>query len=651
MSQSINLDTSPTEISSEDFNSFFDNYLDQRDIREQSVVKGTVISIEGDWVTVDVGYKAEGAIHKDEFIDEEGQLMIEVGDIIDVYLDTMREDDGQLNLSKEKADQMKAWEEISQAYENNEVVAGVITQRVKGGLSVDIGVKAFLPGSQVDLRPVKNLEKLIGEELEFKIIKFNRRRGNIVLSRRVLLEEERQIKRAETLNRLTVGAIMTGVVKNITDYGAFIDLGGIDGLLHITDMTYGRINHPSEMVEVGQALEVKILKFDAESQRVSLGYKQIRPDPWEEVEYKYPVGAIVRGKVVSMPDYGVFVELEDGIEGLVHISEMTWNKRVKHPSKLVNVSDIVEAKVLGVDVENKRISLGMRQLEENPWDIVEEMYPIGSIVSGAVRNITDFGIFVGVQEGIDGLVHISDLSWSQRIKHPSELYKKGDIVEARVLNIDRENERFSLGIKQMSDDPWLSVHSIYFLGQLVKGRVVSHTDFGIFVEIKQGVEGLVHMSELNHEDDWDTHYPLNNELNVEIRRIDPHDRKISLSEKGAAERGTDPASVEEYMARQGEASARLGDVLGDLSRKLTGTGEEGAAEDVAAEDVAAEDVAAEDVAVEDVAAEDVAVEDVAVEDVAVEDVAVEDGAVEDVAVEDGAVEDVAVEDGAVADEN
>ena len=570
MSEKINLDSNPAEISAEDFSTFFDNYLNQRNIREQSVVKGTVIGIEGDWVTVDVGYKAEGQISKNQFIDEDGNLTIDVGDLVDVYLDTMHEDEGNLILSKEKADQMRAWEEISKAYENNEVVVGVVIQRVKGGLSVDIGVKAFLPGSQVDLRPVKNLEKLIGEELEFKIIKFNRRRGNIVLSRRVLLEEERQVKRAETLERLTVGAIMTGVVKNITDYGAFIDLGGIDGLLHITDMTYGRINHPSEMVDVSQTLEVKILKFDPDSQRVSLGYKQIRPDPWEEVEYKYPVGAIVRGKVVSMPDYGVFVELEDGIEGLVHISEMTWNKRVKHPSKIVNVGDIVEAKVLGVDVENKRISLGMRQLEENPWDIVEENYPIGSIVQGKVRNITDFGIFVGVEEGIDGLVHISDLSWSQRIKHPSEVYKKGDDVEARVLNIDRDNERFSLGIKQLSDDPWLSVHSRYFLGQLVKGRIVSHTDFGIFVEIEQGVEGLVHMSELLHEEEWADRYPIGAEINVEIRRIDPHDRKISLSEKGATERGSDEGgSVEDYMARQGESSARLGDVMGDLSKKLS----------------------------------------------------------------------------------
>ncbi len=573
MSTEINLDANPSEISAEDFSSFFDSYLNQSNIREQSVVKGTIIGIEGDWVMVDVGYKAEGMIARTQFLDEDGNLTIAVNDEVDVYLDTMHEDEGQLILSKEKADQMKAWEEISQAYDNNEVVNGVITQRVKGGLSVDIGVKAFLPGSQVDLRPVKNLEKLLGEAMDFKIIKFNRRRGNIVLSRRVLLEEERQVKRAETLSKLQVGSIMNGVVKNITDYGAFIDLGGIDGLLHITDMTYGRINHPSEMVDVGQTLEVKILKFDAESQRVSLGYKQIRPDPWEEVEFKYPVGAIVRGKVVSMPDYGVFVELEDGIEGLVHISEMTWNKRVKHPSKLVEVNDIVEAKVLGVDVENKRISLGMRQLEDNPWDLVEQNYPIGSIVSGRVRNITDFGIFVGVEEGIDGLVHISDLSWSQRIKNPADVFNKGDVVEARVLNIDRENERFSLGIKQLSDDPWLSVHSRYFLGQLVKGKIVSHTDFGIFVEIEDGVEGLVHMSEMIHEDDWQEHYQLNRELGVEIRRIDPHDRKISLSEKGAIERGTDHSSVEEYMARQGESSARLGDVLGDLSRKLNAESE------------------------------------------------------------------------------
>ena len=567
----LDIDINIDELDRDAFTNLFDSYLTDSSVREGSVVKGTVLEIEGDWVTVDVGYKAEGVIPKVEFIDPEGNLTIAVGDLVDVYLDAMDEAEGQLSLSKRKADQMKAWEDISDAFEAGEHVKGVITARVKGGLSVDIGVKAFLPGSQVDLRPVKNLEKLLGAEMEFRIIKFNKRRGNIVLSRRVLLEEERQVKRAETLKDLQVGAIMMGVVKNITDYGAFIDLGGIDGLLHITDMTWGRINHPSEMVEVGQAMEVKILKFDPDSQRVSLGYKQIRPDPWDEVDIKYPVGAIVRGKVVSMPDYGVFIELEDGIEGLVHISEMTWNKRVKHPSKLVKLADVVEAKVLGVDVENKRISLGMRQLEANPWDIVEQKYPIGSIVRGKVRNITDFGVFVGIEEGIDGLIHISDLSWSQRVKHPSEVFQKGDEVEARVKNIDRDNERFSLSLKAMSDDPWLSVQSRYFLGQVVKGKVVSRTDFGVFVEIEDGVEGLVHMSELLHGDeDWNEKYADGTATMVEIRRIDQHDRKISLSEKGAEERSDQDGSIQEYVARQGESTARLGDVLGDLSRKLGG---------------------------------------------------------------------------------
>src|SRR5262245_24853643 len=368
----------------------------------------------------------------------------------------------------------------------------------------------------------------MGEQFDFKIIKFNKKRGNIVLSRRVLLEQERESKRDETIQRLQIGAIMTGVVKNITDYGAFIDLGGIDGLLHITDMSYGRLNHPSELFEVGQSVDFKVLKFGPEWQPVRLGYKQIRPDPWEEAEFKYPVGAIVRGKVVSITDYGAFVELEDGIEGLVHISEMTWNKRIKHPSKIVTQADVIEAKVLGMDVENKRISLGMKQLETNPWDLVEQQYPVGSVIRGPVRNITDFGIFVGIDEGIDGLVHISDLSYSQRIRHPSDRFKKGDTVEARVLSIDKDNERFSLGIKQLKEGPWYTVHSRYFLGQVVEGPVVHRTDFGIFVEIEEGVEGLVHISELLHEgDDWQTHYPENKALRAEVIHIDSHDRKIS----------------------------------------------------------------------------------------------------------------------------
>jgi small subunit ribosomal protein S1 len=561
------------QLSDDQFKTFFTDFMGEKGIREQSVVKGRVLTVGDDWVTVDISYKAEGMIPTAEFRNPEGGITIQPGDEVDVFLDSMEEEDGMLVLSKEKADMMKAWDEISKAVQANQVVKGTIVARVKGGLQVDIGVKAFLPGSQVDLRPVKNLDKLLNETFEFKIIKFNPRRGNIVLSRRELLEQERQERREETIERLQIGAIMTGQVKNITDYGAFIDLGGIDGLLHITDMSYGRLNHPSEMFEVSQSIEVKVLKFDPDTQRVSLGYKQIRPDPWEEAEYKYPVGSIVRGKVVSIPDYGAFIELEDGIEGLVHISEMTWNKRVKHPSKLVQVGDVIEAKVLGIDVENKRISLGMKQLEANPWDLVEQQYPIGSIVRGKVRNVTDFGIFVGIDEGIDGLVHISDLSWGQRIKHPSEKFKKGDDVEARVLSIDKEQERFSLGIKELTEDPWYTVHSRYFLGQVIEGPVVHRTDFGVFVEVEDGVEGLVHLSELlNSDDAWQAGYPEGKKIKAEIIHIDSHDRKMSLSEKGAVERSA--GDVEGYMQRQGEAGARLGDVMGDLSKKLRGKREE-----------------------------------------------------------------------------
>jgi small subunit ribosomal protein S1 len=575
MFDQANLDLPLSQLTDAQFGEFYTDFMGEKGVREKSVVKGRVIGITDEWVAVDIAYKSEGTIPVSEFKTPEGELTIKVGDEVDVYLDTMEEEDGTLVLSKEKADMMRAWDQIAKAVEANEVVHGTVVARVKGGLQVDIGVKAFLPGSQVDLRPVKNLDKLINEQFDFKIIKFNKKRGNIVLSRRVLLEEERESKRDETIQRLQIGAIMTGVVKNITDYGAFIDLGGIDGLLHITDMSYGRLNHPSEMFEVGASVEVKVLKFDPDTQRVSLGYKQIRPDPWEEAEYKYPIGAIVRGKVVSIPDYGAFVELEDGIEGLVHISEMTWNKRVKHPSKIVNVGDVIEAKVLGMEIENKRISLGMKQLETNPWDLVEQQYPVGSIVKGKVRNITDFGIFVGIDEGIDGLVHISDLTWGQNIRHPSDRYKKGDEVEARVLSIDKENERFSLGIKQLTEDPWYTVHSRYFLGQVVEGPVVHRVDFGVFVEIEDGVEGLVHLSELStaEGDAWQEQYPEGKKVKAEIIHVDSHDRKISLSERGAVERSA--GDIEGYMQNQSEASARLGDVMGDLSRKLKSKAKKG----------------------------------------------------------------------------
>jgi small subunit ribosomal protein S1 len=570
MSQPDLLDVPLDQLGEDQFKSFYDDYMDERGIREGSVVKGVVTGLLEDWIVVDINYKAEGYVAREEFLDAEGNLTVGVGDTVDVYLPSMKEDAPALILSKEKADLMKAWDEISKAVEADEVVSGQIIGRVKGGLSVNIGVKAFLPGSQVDLRPVKNLDKYVGETLQFKIIKFNKKRGNIVLSRRVLLEQERAEKREETLKRLQEGVILTGIVKNITDYGAFIDLGGIDGLLHITDMSYGRLAHPSEMFEVGQAVEVKVLKFDADSQRVSLGYKQIRPDPWEEAEFKYPIGAIVRGKVVSITDFGAFVELEDGIEGLVHISEMTWNKRVKHPSKLVEIGDVIEAKLLGMDVEERRMSLGMKQLEANPWDVVEQQYPVGSIVQGKVRNITDFGIFVGIDEGIDGLVHISDLSWGQRIKHPSDRFQKGDDVEARVLSIDKEAERFSLGIKQLSEDPWFTVQSRYYLGQVIEGPIVHLTDFGAFLELEDGIEGLVHVSELAAEgDDWRAQYDSGKKIVAEITHIDAHDRRISLSERMAAERTGGDA---EYVRDQPTPAARLGDVMGALGAKLREAG-------------------------------------------------------------------------------
>ena len=540
-------------VDAAEFEKFFNDFLSDTPIKEGTVVKGRVVRMTSDLVVIDIDYKSEGQIRKHEFRNKEGEIQIAVGDEVDVYLESIDGDDGMLVLSKEKADLMKAWDEIQKAVDNDEVVDGTIIARVKGGLSVDIGVKAFLPGSQVDLRPVKNLERLIGARAKFKIIKFNKKRGNIVLSRRALLEEERSERRGETLKKIRVGAIIDGTVKNITDYGAFIDLGGIDGLLHITDMSWGRISHPTEMFGVGDEVQVRILKFDPETERVSLGYKQLREDPWNHVGDTYPIGSVVRGKVVSMPDYGAFVELEEGIEGLVHISEMTWNKRIKHPSKLVELNAEVEAVVLDIDLEQKRISLGMKQLEENPWDLVEQRFPVGSLIKGKVRNITDFGIFVGIDEGIDGLVHISDLSWSQRVRHPSERYSKGDEVEAKVLKIDKANERFSLGIKQLTDDPWRSVASRYFLGQAIKGHVVHVADFGVFVELEDGIEGLIHVSELAY-DLASEHYQPTTAITVEIISIDPHGQKIGLSE---VREGEEPSTPQVEVT-----GARLSDVKG-----------------------------------------------------------------------------------------
>ena len=539
-------------------------------IKEGEVVRGIVLSIDSENVHVDVGFKSEGLIPLWELMDDNGKVLVKPGDRVDVLVEETEDFDGRIALSKEKADRLKIWDEISRAYEADEPVEGQIVARVKGGLSVDIGVKAFLPGSQVDLRPVRNLEQLLGDRLQFKIIKFNKRRGNIVLSRRALLEKERERQRRETLLTLEVGQIVDGVIKNLTDYGAFIDLGGIDGLLHVTDMSWGRVNHPSEIFQVGDQLKVKVLKFDPETERVSLGLKQIQPDPWVDAAHKYPIGKRVRGKVVSLADYGAFLELEPGIEGLVHVSEMSWTKRVKHPSKVVSVGDPVDAVVLDIDEVNRKISLGMKQIEPNPWSLIEEKYPVGTRVHGVVRNITNFGIFVGLEVGIDGLVHVSDVSWTEAIKHPGEKFKKGDEVDAVVLKIDKENEKFSLGIKQLQPNPWDDIQRSYPLGSEIEGEVTSLADFGAFVRLAEGIEGLIYTSELSVEPVAKPADVLKvgDRVRALVLRIDPAEQKISLSVKAMHDQQQRQALAELAAQQAKTQRSTLGDLLAEkLARK------------------------------------------------------------------------------------
>ena len=540
-------------------------------IKEGEVVRGIVLGIDGEHVHVDVGFKSEGLIPLWELMDDNGKVLVKPGDPVDVLVEETEDLDGRIALSKEKADRLKIWDEISRAYEADEAVEGQIVARVKGGLSVDIGVKAFLPGSQVDLRPVRNLEQLLGERLQFKIIKFNKRRGNIVLSRRALLEKERERQRRETLQTLEVGQIVDGVIKNLTDYGAFIDLGGIDGLLHVTDMSWGRVNHPSEIFQVGDQLKVKVLKFDPDTERVSLGLKQIQPDPWVDAAHKYPIGKRVRGKVVSLADYGAFLELEPGIEGLVHVSEMSWTKRVKHPSKVVSVGDAVDAVVLDIDEGNRKISLGMKQIEPNPWSVIEERYPVGTRVTGTVRNITNFGVFVGLEEGIDGLVHVSDISWTEQIKHPSEKFNKGDTVEAVVLKIDKENEKFSLGIKQLQPNPWDAILKKYPVGSEVSGTVSSLADFGAFVRLEEGIEGLIYNSELSAErvDNPSEAVKEGQPVTALVTRVDPLEQKISLSIKALTDREQREALKKLAAQQASSQTTTLGDLI-KLGRKNQG---------------------------------------------------------------------------------
>jgi small subunit ribosomal protein S1 len=555
------------ELSREEYEKLLDMYDDTlRDLTEGQVVKGRVIKVLPNEVIVDVGYKSEGVIDVDEFTDREGKVNVQEGDEVEVLLERTEDKQGYLVLSKEKAEKMKVWERVEKAYREGTALTGRVVDRIKGGLAVDIGIRAFLPGSLVDLRPVRNLDSYKGQEIRMRVIKVNRRRGNIVLSRKAILEEENKEKKAKTLGALEEGKLVTGVVKNITEYGAFIDLGGLDGLLHITDMSWGRINHPSELFSIGDEAEVVVLKFDAERERVSLGYKQRTPDPWAAVDDRYPIGSRVRGKVVSLTDYGAFVELEEGVEGLIHVSAMSWTKRVKHPSKIVAVADTVEAMVLDLDKENRRLSLGLKQTEPNPWALIDEKYEVGSRITGTIRNLTNFGAFIEVEEGVDGLVHISDLSWSKRIKHPSDLLQKGDEIEAVILKIDTENQRLSLGIKQLQPNIWDEFYRLHNVGDVLRGKVVRLTEFGAFVELEEGIEGLVHVSEFSPErvENPETYFNTGDEIDVKVIKMDPTDNKIGLSVKAIVQE-TQP-DLSAYSQNGGAVS--LGDVVGlELDRR------------------------------------------------------------------------------------
>jgi small subunit ribosomal protein S1 len=533
------------QVSYDEMEAYFSESLGQ--FKEGQIINGTVIEVHKDHIIVDVGFKSEGLISLHEFPDHGKSLV--AGSEIEVYLERVEDNEGNVVLSKEKAIKIKIWDDLVKTYEADQTIEGIVIAKAKGGLTVDIGLKAFLPGSQIDLRPIRNLEKLIGDTFKMKIIKMNKKRGNIVLSRRILLEEQRTQLREGTLEQMAEGNLIEGIVKNITEYGVFIDLGGMDGLLHITDMSWGRVNHPSEMFAIGDMVKVMVLKYDKEKERVSLGLKQITPDPWVEVEGKFPVGTRIKGRVVSITDYGVFVELEKGIEGLVHISEMSWSRHVKHPSKIVALNDDVEAVVLTLDKERKRISLGMKQIEPNPWEGIDGKYPIGSEVEGTVRNLTDFGAFVELEDGVDGLIHISDLSW-KKIKHPSEALRKKDKIKSVVLSIDKGNSRISLGVKQLEPDPWNDIAKNYPIGTEVTGNIIKVTGFGAFAEFGDGLEGLIHVSQLssNKVASPDQVVKVDDPIQAKVIKVDTVNKKIALSIKAFEQN----LSIEEIEKEQAE---------------------------------------------------------------------------------------------------
>lgn len=552
------------------FAELFEKSCQTNPVAEGEVVLGRVVSIGADSVLVDVGYKSEGEVPTREFKTPNGELDVEVGDEIYVLLEKVENERGLLTLSKEKADVLRAWDEIAEACERGDILEGTVTNVVKGGLQVDIGVKAFLPGSQIDTRPVKNLDQFVGKTFKFKVIKFNKKRGNIVLSRRAVLDLERDNLKSSTLKQIKVGAVVRGTVKNITDYGAFVDLGGVDGLLHITDLSWGRVKHPAEIVQVGSEINVRVLKYDTEKERVSLGMKQTQPDPWQDVQSKYMVGQRVTGKVVSLTDYGAFVEIESGVEGLIHVSEMSWTQRVKDPRKMLDSEQEVEAVILDIDHDARRMSLGIKQIAPNPWETLELKYPQGTRVKGVIKNITDFGIFVEIEEGIDGLVHVSDLSWDSKVSHPSQMFEKGQEVEAVVLNIDKENERVSLSVKLLSGDPWADSVAKFKVGDTIEGKVTKLANFGAFIEIEEGVEGMIHVSELSEERIMhpEAVCKVGDVLKAEVTNIDTKERKISLSVK-ALKRREERDNLASYKNSQGSSRSSLGDSLNpEIAAKL-----------------------------------------------------------------------------------
>jgi small subunit ribosomal protein S1 len=512
------------------------------------VVSGTVIKATDKHLVVDVGLKSEGLVPLDQVLDHTGAVKFNAGDVIDVVIEREEPEGGYL-VSYEKAQRLRVWDVIEKAANEKTPVIGTVVSRVKGGLTVDIGLKAFLPGSQLEIRPVRNLDGYLGQQIEVRVIKLNKKRGNVVVSRKEILEEEQNAKRSTTLEQLGEGAVLTGTVKNLTDYGAFVDLGGIDGLLHITDMSWGRLTHPRDLVNVGDEIQVKVLKFDKDKQRVSLGFKQLTPDPWLDASERYPVGAHVKGRVLSVTDYGAFVELEQGIEGLVHLSEMTWSKRLKHPSKLVKPGDEVETVVLSVNPADRRISLGMKQLLDNPWENLTERYPAGTVVEGRVRNLTDFGAFIEIEDGIDGLVHVSNLSWTKRVKHPSEVVKKGEKVKAVVLGVEPQNRRLSLGIKQLQPDVWESFFATHRVGDIVHGKVLRTAQFGAFVEIAEGVEGLCHISEAGDEGGGPSKLETGLEHDFKIIKINVEEKKVGLSLRAIGHEAS-RAEVQDYKAER-----------------------------------------------------------------------------------------------------